>query len=94
MTKLKSQLADKEKLISKQKNIYKEIKAMKDQWRASETIRTDQVKQIRDLQIQLLTAQNENKKLRKHFNRASEVPKKDKRADTMKSSEFGASPTE
>ena len=56
MTKLKSQLADKDKLITKQKNIYKEIKTMKDQWRASETIRTDQVKQIRDLQIQLLTA--------------------------------------
>ena len=67
---------------------------MKDQWRASETIRTDQTKQIRDLQIQLVTAQNENKKLRKYFSRATEVPKKENHSSTMRNSDFGASPTE
>ena len=41
-----------------------------------------------------MTAQNENKKLRKHFSRASEVPERNKKASTMLFSEFTASPTE
>ena len=93
MAKLKSALSDKDKLLVKQKNIYKEIKLMKDQWRASETIRSDQAKQIRDLQIRLVTAEKENKKLRKHFSRATVVPEKDKKS-TGKSTVFGQSPAE
>ena len=62
---------------------------MKDQWRASETIRNDQSKQIRDLQIQLMTSEKENKKLRKYFTRASVIPEKEKKS-TGKSTVFGA----
>ena len=69
---------------------------MKDQWRASETIRNDQAKQIRDLQIQLLTTEKENKKLRKHFTRATVIPEKDKIKSNGMTSVFGsiATPSE
>ena len=44
MAKVNKAISDKDKIITKQKNIYKEIKLMKDQYRASETIRIEQTK--------------------------------------------------
>ena len=94
MNKLRSALNDKNSLIVKHKDIQKDIKLMKYQWGQSESIRKDQAKQVRDLQLQLAISQKENKKLKKCFDKPTRI-QEDQNKEIKSSgltSMFGKSP--
>ena len=74
MAKLKQDLQNKEKLLAKQRTIFKEVKLMKDQWRASELLRQEQARQIVELQQQNQALLRQNLKLKAKLDQ-SDQPK-------------------
>jgi hypothetical protein len=52
VNKLKQDLHTKDQLLTRQKSIFKEVKLMKDQWKATEVFRSEQAKQIQALQAE------------------------------------------
>ncbi|CDW78618.1 UNKNOWN [Stylonychia lemnae] len=69
---LKSELQEKDTIINNYKNLNKELKTIKDQYRMSEDIRDQQTQQLKKLQALLQQSQKEIAKYRKKFTKLKE----------------------
>ena len=69
---MKSEIIDKDQIIGNYKNLSKEMRLLRDQWRMSEDLRDQQNAQIKKLQDQLFQANRENTKLKKKVGKLKE----------------------
>ncbi len=69
---MKSEILDKDQIIGNYKNLSREMRLLRDQWRMSEDMRDQQNAQIKKLQDQLFQANRENTKLKKKVGKLKE----------------------